>query len=143
MKLSQTNISSLSFIPSLIRIDFLGLSGTKIDDDQLIYLNSIPSLRHITLSGCNITGKGLIHLPKSLQRLGLDGTLITDSIIPILSTLTELNQISVRDTQLSIEGLKELKGVFKKLEWKGAFGVQKSSQYQCTKTKKKNNGTNR
>jgi Leucine Rich repeat len=95
LRLSGSNISNQALInlhnvPNLIHLD---LSKTKIDDDGLDNLKSIPTLRTLYLAGC-------------------DG--ISDNAAEDLSELTGLESLNVANTNLTQAGLLKL-GTLKRL----------------------------
>lgn len=97
------------------------LNGTRIDNDDLIYLKYLPNLKNLDLSHTSVGDAGLKHLKnlKKLEVLSLGGnwceeyTEITDLGIKILAEslpqLTELNLICLGISSKMIPDLNNIK----------------------------------
>jgi hypothetical protein len=96
-----------------MRVD---LSGTKVTDDQVEYVKSVPNLREVRLDNTTITDRALKRLDGfgHLDFLSLDGTQITDVGLKYLKghrlTTLLLNNTGITDAGLEhLEGMAELR----------------------------------
>jgi Leucine-rich repeat (LRR) protein len=92
----------------------LSLFGTRVGDEDLAHLHTLPQLRDLDLGETNITDEALTHLKSltHLQKLDLRGTRITDKGLAFLRGLSELRELDLFRTQVTNLGLQHLKGLF-------------------------------
>ena len=71
----------LAYLNRLPKLEFIDLSGTSVGDAGLVHLKVLSHLSNLNLSFTQITDDGLTHLSglTSLWYLYLDGTEITDA----------------------------------------------------------------
>lgn len=70
--------------------------GKKVSDDDLLPLVSLPTVKDLSLFGCDkITAAGLKHVAalKKLEKLGLSNTALDDAALTELKGLTELREL--------------------------------------------------
>jgi YHS domain-containing protein/uncharacterized membrane protein len=89
---------------------WLDLAGTKVTDDGLATLSTMPNLTRLHLQRTAITDEGLVHLEKlaKLTYLNLYGTKVTDEGLKYLRNLDKLNQIYLWQTQVTPSGAQAL-----------------------------------
>lgn len=97
-----------------LRAGYRGKDGrihpSGVDDDGLVHLAKLPSLRYLTFWG-NFTDAGLVHLKNipSLRILKLHQLPITDAGLAHLSFLNGLENLSLYNTQVTDKGIAHLK----------------------------------
>lgn len=105
LDLSDTNVSVeglqevLKMTPNLI---YLGLAGTKLQDDDLKVLKTLPKLIFVNLSRTQVTEARLKHLQglSSIETLYLDGTSITPAELKILRDFPKLQSLSLKGVEI-------------------------------------------
>ena len=97
----------LMYLQTLPSLDMLRVWDTKITDRGLYVVESLPKLRWLYLSGTAINGAGLVYLKKLPRLRGLDlrATQITDASMKQLEMLQNLEWIDLSDTQINGKGL--------------------------------------
>jgi hypothetical protein len=93
-----------------VKVVFVGLSMTAIDDSWLARLRQLPDLQKLFLDGTPIGDLGLVYLAghDNLQMLGLTGTRITDRGLRRLRPLFNLENLWLDNTAITDAGLAEL-----------------------------------
>ena len=88
---------------------------TLVKADDLSPLESIPTIRSVSLTTCQIGDEHLKHLAglRRLEVLGLHEGQITDQGLANLAHLTELRSLVLSKNQIHGEGLKHLSGLVK------------------------------
>lgn len=88
----------------------LDLSGTRISDQGLAYLQDLEGLRSLSLYGTSVTDAGLVHLAPltGLQKLWLDRTDITDAGLAHLAPLQALEELWLDRSKVSDAGIERL-----------------------------------
>jgi Leucine-rich repeat (LRR) protein len=88
-----------------------GIEFHKATDAQLEYLDALPQLQYLTLTGNDITDAGLIHLKglTQLRSLFLEKTKITDAGLAELQDLPHLEALYLWKTKVTDAGLERLK----------------------------------
>ncbi|MEM8670531.1 MAG: hypothetical protein AAGG48_23600 [Planctomycetota bacterium] len=88
-------------------------SVSVMSDRHLALLRHFPSISSVSISGIQVTNKGLDHLSKlkSLSSLSINQSQITDNGLAKLKSLENLRTISLRATEFSGFGLSKLKDV--------------------------------
>jgi hypothetical protein len=86
------------------------LTGDGVSDDNVAFLESLPSLHGLWLARTAITNEGLRHLRSntSLAELSLVGTNVGDEGLANLSHLTSLQFLYLDDTDVTDAGLVSL-----------------------------------
>jgi hypothetical protein len=97
LNLSETRISDLSPIESLVNLEELSLCATLITDNSLDRLWQLSRLRRLLLINSDISDKCLPHLQKlkHLEYLDLANTRITDAACDVLRSLRNLRILHV------------------------------------------------
>ena len=104
---SRVTDAGLIHLKNLPRLTSLGLADTQISDAGLLYLKGLPQLTSLDLSGTQVSDAGLRHLSElgNLERLHLARTRITDAGLAHLGRLTRLRWLDLQDTQITDAGL--------------------------------------
>ncbi|MBW3542121.1 MAG: hypothetical protein KY476_17765 [Planctomycetes bacterium] len=112
LQLTGTKIDErvLREIAALENLEMLDLSQTPVRDEHLVHLQKLRRLRGLGLSGTLITDRGLGHLRplSNLRGLLLDGTDVSNAAIPVLAALPQLTRLSISNTGITDEGLERL-----------------------------------
>jgi serine/threonine protein kinase/Leucine-rich repeat (LRR) protein len=89
---------------------FVALEGTKVTDNGMASLASIPWLLMLSLSETQIGDQGAKHLSTlpALQDLDLSKTRITDKSLEYLSNLATLTDLKLVGTQITDQGIANL-----------------------------------
>ena len=92
------------------RIEFLILTGTRVTDRAMLYLQKMPYLRQLSLRNTAITDVGCASLTQiqTLEDLSVSDTDITDDALKSLGTLTHLKALDIRNTATTDAGLASL-----------------------------------
>lgn len=136
LELSTTDVSNADLyrISGLSRLRILDISASNITDEglrglgnlkslQVIrlpeaitdqglrYLQQLPIVEELDLSGTDITDQGLAYLAewKSLKKLSLKHTSVTDEGLTALMQLKQLEQLEIFGSHITEEGFSELK----------------------------------
>lgn len=96
----------------------LRISGTKVTDDQLHWLESMSNLEKFVAERTPITSQGMIHFHglKELRELNLNRTLVDDAGLAYLDGLTKLVHLYLSDTKVTDEGVAKLKAALPNLK---------------------------
>ncbi|KAL5711608.1 hypothetical protein ACHQM5_013875 [Ranunculus cassubicifolius] len=130
LDLINTRLGSAAIAKTII------LSETEVDDDVLLYIAMMPSLKVLDLScNTNITGKGKCQILslstlqnlKHLEKLILDGTQHFSAALQPLALLEKLKFLSLQSDFISDESLHILSS-FPKLENLGIRGAVLSDE---------------
>jgi hypothetical protein len=94
-------------IPKLSRLRILNLEGTRISDDGIMSLGSMPHLEAINLSATQISDRGLRHLRglDHLCELSLSATRVTDAGLRELQGMKALEMLDISMTDVGDDGL--------------------------------------
>jgi hypothetical protein len=86
------------------------LRMTDVTDKDLVSLEGLKSLQHVSLSSSRITDAGLVHLKglANLRRLDLDYDRISDAGLVHLEGLTNLRRLDLRVTRVTPAGVEGL-----------------------------------
>ena len=110
------SISSLAGLP----ITELYASHSLVDNECLARIaESLPELKKLRVSGCNVSGEGLQTISKmsNLEELDLSEiALITDTDLAHLSQMNQLKKLNLWRVQITDEGVASLSGLTN-LEW--------------------------
>ncbi len=89
-------------------IRWLDLGGTRISDDGLARVASMPNLTRLHLEKTGVTDAGLISLTNlpNLEYLNLYGTIVTDAGLETLRGMPKLKQVYLWQTKVSPDGVK-------------------------------------
>lgn len=98
------------YIAEFRELRHLDLTGCDISDRGLEALEGLVSLRELNLSSTRVSNEGLISLFNlaNLESLALNDTAITDEGMRYLEALPELRTFEVRNTHLTNDGVKHL-----------------------------------
>ncbi len=98
-------------------LQWLDLSDTSVDGNELEALSTISRLRSLDLAGTNTsTLADAIGKLVELQHLNVAGTEFDDCLILHLCSLKKLQSLNVRGTRVTGEGIKKLMAKLPKLE---------------------------
>jgi hypothetical protein len=102
--------AGLLHMVSLMKLEELRLSSTKIDDEGLVYLKDLPALQRLFLRLTSVSDAGLPILEtfQNLRELELSGTNVTDKGLAGLAKLRSLKKLYLEWSRISYEGLKIL-----------------------------------
>jgi formylglycine-generating enzyme required for sulfatase activity len=110
--LAKTRITNqgLAHLKSLPNVYILRLSDTQVGDPGLVHLKGQTKLGMLLLKNTQVTDKGLEHLIglNTLYGLDLGGTRVSDAGMEKLQKLPELTTLYLSETQLSDSGVKRL-----------------------------------
>ncbi len=89
------------------------LAGKQIADADLLYANSFPELKYISLSKTSIGDEGLQHLLRlgKLEKLYLRKTDISDAGLLHLQKLNQLIILDISETNVTVDGLLQLRSL--------------------------------
>lgn len=112
LSLRNTSITSLEPIRALIRLTFLDLVGSPIDDSGLKPVAGFTRLAVLWLGGTKVTDAGLVHLEAlpNLTMLDLDRTSVGDVGLGLLCKLPRINSLNLYQTKVTDAGLAGLAG---------------------------------
>ena len=88
-------------------IQSISLSGTPVQDEQIMYLQGLTGLGRLELRETLVTDEGMQYLSglTQLQRLNLNGTAVGDEGMRYLSGMTQMESLILNRTQVGDEGL--------------------------------------
>ncbi|MGB7159930.1 MAG: c-type cytochrome domain-containing protein, partial [Tepidisphaeraceae bacterium] len=94
--------------PLALNIAVLNIAGTKVTDEGLAALASMPNLQRLRLERTGVTDDGMKHLSKlsKLNYLNLYGTPITDAGLKPLEALPALQQVYLWRTKVDADAAK-------------------------------------
>lgn len=98
----------VEWVPDLEEID---LTGTKVTDAGIEVIAGLTKLRKLQLSATKITSAAIVHLVRlpALTDIYLINTAIDDTAIEGLARMTGLRKLSVSGTKLTADGLERLR----------------------------------
>ena len=91
----------------------IDVANTPFGDEEMQYLNQLPTLRELHLAGTQITNAGMAHVARlsQLEELYLAKTSVGDAGLAHVAGLTRLRAINVYGTQITTAGLEHLMGL--------------------------------
>ncbi len=89
------------------RLVNVGLEGTKITDNALEYLATLPKLELLFVSDTAIDGSGFVHFSEhqKLSCLWVRNTFVNDKTLQIISAIPKLRTLLIDGTKITFEGL--------------------------------------
>ncbi len=98
LSLSSTNVNGndLGNISKLLNLNYLDLSHTKITAGSLKKMANMLSLNELKLGYTNMKSANFSHLPNSLRNLDLSGCEVSIGSFNTLSALTQLEKLDLR-----------------------------------------------
>jgi hypothetical protein len=89
--------------PEMSSIVSIDASGSKIHDDDLMWVAALTELRELDLSHTEISDGALQHISRvqNLEKLWLDHTNVTDEALVSLKSLPHLRKVSFTETKVS------------------------------------------
>ncbi|MBN2313863.1 MAG: hypothetical protein JXM79_08025, partial [Sedimentisphaerales bacterium] len=107
----------MNHIGHLRNLEWLFLEDTKITDNGIKKIESLPKLTTLHVSRTSLTDQALdsIIKMKTLQRLKLNETKITDRGLRKLHGLKQLTYLEIHNTNISQEAINDLKKSIPKL----------------------------
>jgi len=109
LSLDSTDVddAKLAAVEKLQNLNRLDLSGTKITDAGLAYIENLQNLSMLDLSGTKITDAGLAYIKnlRKLKGLNLLGTKITDAGLAYIENLQNLSMLDLSGPQITDAGL--------------------------------------
>ena len=108
--MSNSAFESLSEMPQIEGLFVCGNDEFQITDETLGWLSSLNRLRKFELSGCRVSGVGLVHInnPGQLDCLDLSSTLLNDDTIDVIKRFPNLTNLSLWETKVTDAGLRHL-----------------------------------
>ncbi|MDG2105799.1 MAG: hypothetical protein P8J91_18750 [Pirellulaceae bacterium] len=120
LTLYRTNFGSarLHELDRIAHFTLLGLTGSSIDEDQLMQLPEMPELKELRLGslGTSLAQLDFLKGMPQLEKLNLSRTDIGDEDLAIVGSLTRLQNFTAYETGISDAGLIHL-AKLKQLEW--------------------------
>ena len=110
---SRVDDEQLRFLQGMSGLQFLDLSGSQVTDAGLVHLLGLASLETLNLWDTTI-GDGALDLIgrlPNLRQLGLGNTLVTDAGLPHLAGLEHLRLLQLWGTEVTGPGLEYLHGL--------------------------------
>jgi hypothetical protein len=109
---SDRNLLDLRNLTALTRLT-LDDYRSRITDAGLGHLSGMTRLEWLDLTGCKITGKGLVALKemKQLKRLCLGWTQVDDVGMEVIAGLPKLERLELHRTKVTDAGLVRLRGL--------------------------------
>lgn len=109
--------NALQSIAKLRNLECLNLDRTEVDDSDIAHLNSLPSLRSLSVTGAPITDTGVKSICKldQLESLRLRGTLVTNGSISHVVKLSKLLSLDISYTDIDADTCSKL-GACQQLE---------------------------
>ena len=103
---------------ALERVVEVNLSGARVSDAELPYLNRLIHLRELYLAKTAVTDAGLVHLDglTNLRILCLNRTAVTDAGLDNLDRLPDINWLYLKGTAVTGSGFVTTNG-FANVEW--------------------------
>lgn len=101
---------SLKFLEALPRLERLTVSGSGITDDGLAVIGKCPKLSFLALDGTSVRGPGLGYLKncKNLYELSIGGVKFDDSEVHRLNEFPQLEYLSLCHTSVTAVGIASL-----------------------------------
>ncbi len=102
--------ANLRFLAGHPEIHRLTMRKTKISDDDMQHLTTIPQLRLLDIGDTAVTASGIARLSQvPLVHLYIEGNHVTDSWLPHLSEMKTLNYLAIWNSQMSEGAVNNLK----------------------------------
>ncbi|HUE86479.1 MAG TPA: DUF1501 domain-containing protein [Vicinamibacterales bacterium] len=91
----------------------IDVANTQFGDEEMQYLDQLPTLRELHLAGTHITNAGMAHVARlsQLEELYLAKTSVGDAGLAHVAGLASLWAINVYGTQITTAGLEHLMGL--------------------------------
>jgi hypothetical protein len=91
----------------------IDVANTPFSDEEMQYLDQLPTLRELHLAGTLITDSGMAHVARlpQLEELYLAKTSVGDAGLAHISGLVRLRAINLYGTQITTAGLEHLMGL--------------------------------
>ena len=102
----------------------IALYNAHVGDTGVLQLASMPSIKHLNLSGTKVTdaiAEGLLAKLPVLESLNLQGTAITATVLPFIVAHKELSLLFLPDSCATDEALRSLSGL-QALSWLSLSG---------------------
>ena len=111
----------------LKHLDWLGLEGTGVGDEQMKPIRQMSSLTILDLDRTSVTDRGVKQLAtlENLQQLFLCDTSVTDASVEVLAGHSKLLSLWVENTKISQNGLDKLRRELPKCQLKPMPGVER------------------
>lgn len=105
--------SDMEWIARLSSLAELNISGSDVDRDGLVRLQSLPRLRWLNLKDTKADDDAIRVLAgiPSIETLSVAGTSVTDTGLSHLSNLPRLKSLDLSRTRVSDEGLRTIQGM--------------------------------
>ena len=105
--------ADLQIVCKLAGLQNLTIARTSITDQGIAAVHRHPSLKRLSLKGCDITDSSLRHLAgiNTLEELDLSKTKITGAGLVFLTKLPNLRALNLESTLLSDDSLAHLSGM--------------------------------
>lgn len=105
VEIGDSMMSTLSVMPGLVSLD---VSDTDCRDDALSLMNNV---RHLSVSGTQITDRGINYLQDSqcLKSLIVERTSLTDEALPVIAGIASLVAVCLGGTGVSGQGVRWLR----------------------------------
>jgi Leucine-rich repeat (LRR) protein len=106
----HASIQNIEPISQLAKLEVLGLTLSKVGDDQIGVLSNCSSLHELQLEGAQISEHGLKKLAclPNLRELAIQNTNISSAVYEVLSKFCSLEQIYV-DQEIEESTIKHLR----------------------------------
>lgn len=105
------NMDELAKLRLLSRLRSANFSGTNLDDRGLLHVAGVATIDHLDLQDTKISNDGLAHLP-SLPRLRYlrlkDNRQLTNDCIPHILRLEALVELQIHETSIDQDGVNQL-----------------------------------
>jgi len=94
LEISGLNVDSLSFLSSLLQLDSLNLSGSTFPVEDLPFIATLPALKQLSLSDCNLSTIDPLENAWSLTDLDLSHNTIRN--LDVLKTIPNLKKLNLQ-----------------------------------------------
>jgi len=109
LDISDSNFSTTDAagLRSLTQLRHLALSRNKLNDDSLVFLESMPELASLEAIHCGITARGLRHMKNlhKLQFLKISTNNLGDDGLKNLPDMPELAEVALNECGLTSKGI--------------------------------------
>ena len=119
---SPSNQTSLELLSALPEIELLNLTGSQLNDDQLLHVARLRKLKVLNLDMTTIGDRGVSHLAEmeSLVVLSLVSTNVSDAGLVHFRGMKQLRKLDLEGTAVTDEGVAELTAILPDCEiWNG------------------------
>ena len=91
----------------------INVAATSFGDEEMQYLEHLPTLRELQLAATGVTDAGMVHVRKlpQLKELYLAKCAVTDAGLSHVAGLSRLRAINIYGTQITTAGLEHLMGL--------------------------------